>query len=70
MPVYAFRADGAPTLFGIGSVVEAQKYATLLNRSRTATPYQVATPTDGEVALHAGRTFSIKQKTVRLLLGK
>jgi len=67
-PVHAFRAHGARTLYGRGTQDEAKRYEALLNRERNL--YSLDKPTDGEVAIYAGQTFSIKQRTVRLLLGK
>lgn len=69
-PVHAFRAHGSPTLYGLGTADEARRYEVLLNRNRANNHYVLDKPTDGEVALNYGRTFSIKQQTVRLLLGK
>lgn len=70
MPVHAFRAANETPIYGVGSSSEAQKYLSLLNRHRDGHPYKVAPPTDGEIALNAGKTFSLKHLTVRLLLGK
>lgn len=69
MTLHAFRADGEPTLYGVGTLADARKYESLLNRNRDK-PYRVDKATDGETALFAGKIFLIKQQTVRLLLGK
>ena len=69
MALHAFRADGKPTLYGVGTNAEAQKYEAIINRNRTK-PYRLEKPTDGEEALFCGKSFLIKKQTVRLLLGK
>lgn len=67
--VHAFRSHGTDTLYGIGTLDEARRYEALLNRDRAVNHFQLVHCTDGEAALNAGKTFSIKQQTIRLLLG-